>query len=198
MIDSIKGILNKKEPTYSIIEVSGIRLKINNTLNSYEKLSAVGSTVELLTYLHVREDILDLYGFVHEDEREVFLNLISISGIGPRMALTILSGASAGDVKKRIIAGDVDSLTVIPGIGPKTAKRIIVELKDKFVSIEDIDMSALTGTDAAPDELRDVIQVLVSLGYKQYQAQSVLKKLKQDNELSGNLEEIIKKVLTKL
>jgi Holliday junction DNA helicase RuvA len=114
------------------------------------------------------------------------------------MALTILSGASAGDVKKRIITGDVDSLTVIPGIGPKTAKRIIVELKDKFVSIEDIDMSALSGTDAAPDELRDVIQVLVSLGYKQYQAQSVLKKLKQDNDLSGNLEEIVKKALSKM
>jgi Holliday junction DNA helicase RuvA len=198
MIDSIKGILKTKEPTYSVIDVGGIRFRFHNSVNAYEKLPEVGSAVELPTYLYVRQDILDLYGFKNEEEREIFLHLISISGIGPRMALTILSGASASEVKNRIITEDVDSLTVIPGIGLKTAKRIIVELKEKFVAIENVDITGLAGSAAESDEIKDVLQVLVSLGYKHYQAQAVLKKLKRDNELDGNLEDIIKKALAKM
>lgn len=198
MIDSIKGILKTKEPTFLVIDIGGISLRLHNSVNAYEKLPEVGSSVELPTYLHVREDILDLYGFKNEEEREIFLHLISISGIGPRMALTILSGASASDVKNRIISEDVDSLIVIPGIGLKTAKRIIVELKEKFVAIADVDISGLAGSDAESKEIKDVLQVLVSLGYKHYQAQAVLKKLKKDNELEGNLEDIIKKALAKM
>jgi len=198
MIESLKGILVKKEPTFDVLDLTGFRIKVNISVSSYESLPKSGEMTELLTYLHVREDILELYGFSGIDERELFLKLISISGIGPRSGLTILSGASVDEFKSRIVNEDVESLMIIPGIGTKTAKRIIIELKEHFVSTGDIDIIGLAGSDAVTDDIKDVIRVLMSLGYKQYQAQAVLKKLKKDGELEGNLEEIIKKALTKI
>ena len=197
MIDSIFGKLIKKEPTFAVVDMDGIRLKINITIATFEKLSSIGTSVELMTYLHVREDILDLYGFYDETERDVFLKLISVSGIGPRSAISILCGATPKDFKQRIIAEDVKSLTIIPGIGPKTAKRIILELKEKFVG-EDVDISNLIGTEQTSDEIKDVVQALLSLGYKRGQINESLKKLKEADELDGSLEEIIKKALSKM
>ena len=197
MIDSIFGKLIKKEPTFAIVDMNGIRLKISITVATFEKLSAIGKSVELMTYLHVREDILDLYGFADDIERDVFLKLISVSGIGPRSGITILSGATPQDFKKRIIAEDVKSLTVIPGIGPKTAKRIILELKEKFVD-EDVDISNLFGVEKTSDEIKDVIQALLSLGYKRGQINEALKKVKDTDELEGSVEVLIKKALSKM
>jgi len=197
MIDSIFGKLIKKEPTFAVVDMDGIRLRISITIATYEKLSTIGTSVELMTYLHVREDILDLYGFSDDVERDVFLKLIGVSGIGPRSAISILSGATPKDFKQRIIAEDVKSLTVIPGIGPKTAKRIILELKEKFVG-EDVDISNLIGAEQTSDEIKDVVQALLSLGYKRGQINESLKKLKEADELVGSLEEIIKKALTKM
>lgn len=198
MIESLKGTLINKEPTFVVLDLGGFRIKVNISVNSYDSLPKLGERAELLTYLHVREDILELYGFSGIDERELFLKLIGVSGIGPRSAVTILSGAGVDEFKSRIVNEDVDSLTIIPGIGIKTAKRIIVELKEHFVSTGDIDIIGIAGSDTVTDEIKDVIRVLISLGYKQYQAQAVLKKLKKDGELEGNLEEIIKKALTKI
>jgi len=197
MIDSIFGKLFIKEPTFTVVDMNGARLKISITIATYEKLPSVGTSVELMTYLHVREDILDLYGFYDDIERDVFLKLIGVSGIGPRSAITILSGATPKDFKQRIIAEDVKSLTVIPGIGPKTAKRIILELKEKFVG-EDVDISNLMGVEKPSDEIKDVVHALLSLGYKRGQINEALKKLKEADELSGSLEEIIKKALSKM
>ena len=197
MIDSIFGKLFIKEPTFTVVDMNGTRLKISITIATYEKLPSVGTSVELMTYLHVREDILDLYGFYNDVERDVFLKLIGVSGIGPRSAISILSGATPKDFKQRIIAEDVQSLTVIPGIGPKTAKRIILELKEKFVG-EEVDISKLIGTEQASDEIKDVVKALLSLGYKRGQINESLKKLKEADELSGSLEEIIKKALSKM
>jgi holliday junction DNA helicase RuvA len=197
MIDSIFGKLFIKEPTFAVVDMNGARLKISITIATYEKLPSVGIPVELMTYLHVREDILDLYGFYDDTERDVFLKLIGVSGIGPRSAISILSGATPKDFKQRIIAEDVKSLTVIPGIGPKTAKRIILELKEKFVG-EDVDISNLIGTEQTSDEIKDVVQALLSLGYKRGQINESLKKLKEADELSGSLEEIIKNALSKM
>jgi Holliday junction DNA helicase RuvA len=197
MIDSIFGKLIKKEPTFAVVDMNGIRLKISITVATFEKLSAIGKSVELMTYLHVREDILDLYGFVDDIERDVFLKLISVSGIGPRSGITILSGATPQDFKKRIIAEDVKSLTVIPGIGPKTAKRIILELKEKFVD-EDVDISNLFGVEKTSDEIKDMVQALLSLGYKRGQINEALKKVKDTDELEGSVEVLIKKALSKM
>ena len=197
MIDSIFGKLIKKEPTFAVVDMNGIRLKISITVATFEKLSAIGKSVELMTYLHVREDILDLYGFADDNEKDVFLKLISVSGIGPRSGITILSGATPQDFKKRIIAEDVKSLTVIPGIGPKTAKRIILELKEKFVD-EDVDISNLFGFEKTSDEIKDVVQALLSLGYKRGQINEALKKVKDTDELEGSVEVLIKKALSKM
>jgi len=197
MIDSIFGKLIKKEPTFAVVDMNGIRLKISITVATFEKLSAIGKSVELMTYLHVREDILDLYGFANDTERDVFLKLIGVSGIGPRSGITILSGATPQDFKKRIIAEDVKSLTVIPGIGPKTAKRIILELKEKFVD-EDVDISNLFGVEKTSDEIKDVVQALLSLGYKRSQINEALKKVKDIDDLEGSVEVIIKKALSKM
>ena len=195
MIDSIKGTLVKKNPTSVIIDVGGIRLGVPITLATFEKIPDPNQAVELLTYLHVREDIMELYGFYDDHERDVFMQLNSISGIGPRSAMNILSGTNPIEFKKKIIDSDVASLTSIPGIGTKTAKRIIVELKDKFTDQEtgsDLDF-LLVSSDK--DKIDDVTKVLISLGYKRSAINQVIKKLVSKDGLDENIEDIIKGAL---
>ena len=195
MIDSIKGILVKKNPTSVIIDIGGIRLGVPITLATFEKIPDPNQAVELLTYLHVREDIMELYGFYDDHERDVFMQLNSISGIGPRSAMNILSGTNPIEFKKKIIDSDVASLTSIPGIGTKTAKRIIVELKDKFTDQEtgsDLDF-LLVSSDK--DKIDDVTKVLISLGYKRSAINQVIKKLVSKDALDENIEDIIKGAL---
>ncbi len=195
MIDSIKGTLVKKNPTSVIIDIGGIRLGIPITLATFEKIPDPNHAVELLTYLHVREDIMELYGFYDDHERDVFMQLNSISGIGPRSAMNILSGTNPIEFKKKIIDSDVASLTSIPGIGTKTAKRIIVELKDKFTDQDtgsDLDF-LLESSDK--DKIDDVTKVLISLGYKPSAINQVIKKLVAKDGLDENIEDIIKEAL---
>ncbi len=195
MIDSIKGTLVKKNPTSVIIDIGGIRLGIPITLATFEKIPDPNHAVELLTYLHVREDIMELYGFYDDHERDVFMQLNSISGIGPRSAMNILSGTNPIEFKKKIIDSDVASLTSIPGIGTKTAKRIIVELKDKFTDQDtgsDLDF-LLESSDK--DKIDDVTKVLISLGYKRSAINQVIKKLVAKDGLDENIEDIIKGAL---
>jgi Holliday junction DNA helicase RuvA len=195
LIDSIKGTLVKKNPTSVIIDIGGIRLGIPITLATFEKIPDPNHAVELLTYLHVREDIMELYGFYDDHERDVFMQLNSISGIGPRSAMNILSGTNPIEFKKKIIDSDVASLTSIPGIGTKTAKRIIVELKDKFTDQDtgsDLDF-LLESSDK--DKIDDVTKVLISLGYKPSAINQVIKKLVSKDGLDENIEDIIKGAL---
>ena len=195
MIDSIKGTLVKKNPTSVIIDIGGIRRGIPITLATFEKIPDPNHAVELLTYLHVREDIMELYGFYDDHERDVFMQLNSISGIGPRSAMNILSGTNPIEFKKKIIDSDVASLTSIPGIGTKTAKRIIVELKDKFTDQDtgsDLDFLLVSGD---KDKIDDVTKVLISLGYKRSAINQVIKKLVAKDGLDENIEDITKGAL---
>ena len=195
MIYSIKGTLVQKNPTSVIIDVGGIRLGIPITLATFEKIPDPNQPVELMTYLHVREDIMELYGFYDDHERDVFMQLNSISGIGPRSAMNILSGTDPIAFKKKIIDSDVASLTSIPGIGTKTAKRIIVELKDKFTDQDtgsDLDFLLVSGD---KDKIDDVTKVLISLGYKRSAINQVIKKLVTKDGLDDNIEDIIKRAL---
>ena len=195
LIDSIKGTLVKKNPTSVIIDVGGIRLGIPITLATFEKIPDPNQPVELLTYLHVREDIMELYGFYDDHERDVFMQLNSISGIGPRSAMNILSGTNPIEFKKKIIDSDVASLTSIPGIGTKTAKRIIVELKDKFTDQDTgSDLDFLLGS-GDKDKIDDVTKVLISLGYNRNAINQVIKKLVTKGSLDENIEDIIKGAL---
>ena len=196
MIDSIKGTLFYKYPTYVVLDMNGIRLKLSITVATYNELLEKGQDVELLTYLNVREDLLELYGFIDNEQRNMFMMLNTISGIGPRSAMNILSGSNPKEFKKNIIAGDVKSLTVIPGIGPKTAKRIIVELKEKYVDQDDDNLDFMF---VAEDGMAgDAIIALMSLGYKRRQVNQAIQQLEKAGELEGSIEEIIKKALVKI
>ena len=196
MIDSIKGKLFYKYPTYVVLDMNGIRLKLSITVATYNELPEKGQDAELLTYLNVREDLLELYGFIDNEQRNMFMMLNTISGIGPRSAMNILSGSNPKEFKKNIIAGDVKSLTVIPGIGPKTAKRIIVELKEKYVDQDDDNLDFMF---VAEDGMAgDAIIALMSLGYKRRQVNQAIQQLEKAGELEGSIEEIIKKALVKI
>ena len=198
MIESIKGILNKKEPTLVIIDVGGIRLGVNITLSTYEKLGEVDASIELLTYLNVREDIMELYGFFDSSERYLFKQLRSVNGIGPKSALNILSGTSPNSFKKNIINGDIGSLTSIPGIGAKTAKRIIIELKDKFIDGGvTVDLGFQLDSNEK-DTIDDVVKVLLSLGYNRNLIDKAVSDIATKEVLKDDLENIIKMTLKKL
>jgi Holliday junction DNA helicase RuvA len=198
LIDSISGKLFVKNPTEAIIDIGGFRFRVNISVSAYESLPRQGEQVDLLTYLHVKEDILDLYGFKDNSERSLFINLNTISGIGPRSAMNILSGTNPDEFKSQIIAGDVKSLTVIPGIGAKTAKRIIVELKEKFSN--DLDGKNELGftEDGDSSVVKDAANALKSLGYKAGQVNKTLIDLERDGEMPEELESIIRKALAKM
>ena len=198
MIENIKGIVEKKTPAYIVMNANGIGIKISMSINGLEAVPLKGNDAVILTYLHVREDMLDLYGFVTERERHTFMQLINISGIGPKLALTILSGINPDKLKDRVVAGDVASLTSVPGVGAKTAKRIIVELKEKFVKMDE-DSLGFEDEDTGESILfRDALNALISLGYKSRHARKVLQDLDKNGELRGELESVIKKALSQL
>ena len=199
LIDSISGILFIKKPTLVVIDISGIRFQVNISISCYESLPEEGKQIEILTFLHVKDDILDLYGFKDLSERSLFKYLNMISGIGPRSAMNILSGTNPEEFKNQIVAGDVKSLTVIPGIGAKTAKRIIVELKEKFEADKYVkDDLGFIDDKSDSDLIKNVRNALQSLGYKSSQINNTMKELDQLGELSGSIEEVIKKALSKM
>ena len=199
LIDSISGIVFIKQPTRLVVDIGGIRFQVNISISCYESLPDEGKQIEILTFLHVKDDILDLYGFKDLSERSLFKYLNMISGIGPRSAMNILSGTNPEKFKNQIVAGDVKSLTVIPGIGAKTAKRIIVELKEKFEADKNVkdDLGFIDDTSDS-DLIKNVRNALQSFGYKSSQINNTMKELDQLGELSVSIEEVIKKALSKM
>ena len=198
MVNSISGKLVFKDPTVANVEVGGFVFNISISLACYEKLPEVNDNISLLTHLHVKEDILELYGFADETERSLFLNLNKINGIGPRSAMNILSGTTPVEFKQKIIDGDVKSLTSIPGIGAKTAKRIIVELKEVF-SV-DSNLSDNLGFENKKENfvIRDAQSALKSLGYKENQISKAISQLQKDSNMPDKLEDVIRKILKEL
>lgn len=198
MIDQIHGMILKKTPNYAVLETGGVGLKVLSTINTLEAMPAKGKKTLLLTYLHVRDDVLDLYGFQTSRERETFLQLIGISGIGPKLALTILSGISPDKLRNRVIEGDVAAMTAVPGVGAKTAKRIIVELKEKFTKADNDSLGFEELDQTISGLYRDALNALTALGYKHKHSNHALDKIKQSGELKGELESVIKKALQHL
>ena len=190
--------MKKKNKTSSVISVNDISYKIKASLNCIIELPKIGEKTSLLTYLYVRENLLDLYGFKNEHERKSFFFLTSINGIGPKLAITILSGLKFGDLKEYVINGDVKSLTSIPGVGSKTAKRIIIELKEKFIDLVDDDLGIKEKFKGDLGMLDNVVNALVNLGYSKTEATKVCNKLVDKGEFNGNLELLIKRSLSKL
>ena len=196
MIYQVRGRLISKNTDFIVLEVGGVGLKISSTYNTIKRINEE-SEILLYTYLHVREDALDLYGFHSLVEKEVFLLLIGISGIGPKLANTILSGILPGDLKEKIISGDINSLTSVPGVGSKTAKRIIIELKDKFTKIEE---GAIGFSEKIDHKLHsDALNALSSLGYNPKQSKQALDQVfNSKDQNKDDIEVIIKAALKKL
>jgi Holliday junction DNA helicase RuvA len=195
MFDYIKGRLVSKQPTQTVVDVNGLGYILRISLSTYQKLPAENSEIELKTYLHVREDIFQLYGFFDETERQLFIGLLSISGIGPKLAQTVLSGLSPEKIINAIQKNDENTLSSISGIGKKTAQRLIVELKDKLKSIdvELVGEEVQTRKDLGASG-EEVLMALLSLGYGRVQAERAIKKV-QLTDRTLTVEEMIKQAL---
>ena len=189
MIEYISGILIEKKSDYCVIDVNGMGYKVNISINTFDKLHDKDKKVKLFTYFSVSENSQSLFGFLDNDEKDLFLMLISVSGIGPKTAINMLSAVPPQEFKNRLIAGEVKMLTMLPGIGPKTARRIIVELKDKFVDSDSNELPIEND-----NKNIDAYYALKSLGYKSNVINSIINDiLKIDKKLKT--EEIIKEAL---
>jgi len=192
MIDQISGKIISINDNYVVLAVGGLGIKVNISANFASKL-VNEDLITLVTYLNVREDALDLYGFKNDSERNLFLMLISISGIGPKLAVSILSGVELEELKSNILSGDIKSLTSIPGVGAKTAKRIIIELKDKLSKTTTTELGF--EDDFASKISKDVLSALVGLGYSESMATEVIKRInpaKSDKSIESLIKESLK------
>ena len=195
MIVNIRGILARKMPEEIVIETGGLGYACRISINTYDQLPKPGSEVSLLTYFQVTENSQALFAFANETERELFIMLIGVSGIGPKTAIVLLSAVSPDEFKRRLIAGEVSMLTALPGIGPKTARRIIVELKDKFVKLSADDLPR-EDSDVKP-EVSDAYDALLALGFQMKKIRNAIAKVQNgDKELGA--EELIKQALAEL
>jgi len=166
MISSVKGILTEKHPDSVVIQTGAFGIEVFITLNTYESLPETGNECRLYTYLHVREDILSLYGFYKTDEKNLFLKLISLNGIGPRNAQVILSGIKPDEFRRCIVTGDIKSLTKIPGVGEKKARRIIIELKEKLSEEELAEITGSVPAHHLDKRLEEALSGLETLGFR--------------------------------
>lgn len=166
MIAQIRGVVIERAPAEIVVEVGGVGFSLSVPLSTFDRIPDEGREVSLYTYLHVREDALALYGFAARDERDLFLALIGVSGVGPRLALACLSGARADDLRAWIREGQVSALTRVPGVGRKTAERIIVELKDR-VGASHAEVGAVAAGAAGRTAVDEAALALEALGVRE-------------------------------
>ena len=197
MIGSLTGFVKNKKPNMVLIEVNGIGYEVNIPLSTSFKVPAINEPTSILTHLIVREDQHTLYGFATEDERNLFRALIKISGVGPKLALTILSGMSPIELFTTIDSNDVEKLSTIPGIGSKTAARLILEMRDKMGQLA-LDSEITNGSISQNVLFDDALSALVNLGYKKSQAEQALKKVCPEGKPEDSIEDLIKKSLNLL
>ena len=195
MIGRLKGTLLEKQPPALLIDVNGVGYEVLAPMTTFYELPASGGEVVLHTHLAVREDAHVLYGFLRESDRAMFRNLIKVSGVGPKLALAILSGMSAEEFAAAVHAGDSAGLTRLPGVGKKTAERLVVEMKDRLKDVAGSSLpSALgvAGAAANTDAVKDAISALISLGYKPQEASKMVSGIDSDGLPS---EEVIRLAL---
>jgi Holliday junction DNA helicase RuvA len=178
MIAWLSGRLKHKATDHLIIDVAGVGYQVSVPFSTYNGIPDDGEDVSLHIYTHLREDSLSLFGFLTEAEKNMFMLLLGVSGIGPKLALAILSSLSVQDLSRAILASDESRLFSIPGIGKKTAARMVLELKDKMKLIMPMIPAPLPEEAVASDDLEDVISALVNLGYKKPQAEETARKVR--------------------
>lgn len=178
MYSFLAGVLAEKSPTCVTVDVNGIGFQLTIPLSTSQKLPKVGEKIKLLTHQVVREDAQLLFGFATEEERSLFKLLIGISGIGPKLAVTLLSGLGVGELKRAIVTGSVPALSAISGIGRKTAERLIVELREKIVIEGRGEEETLGAILPKKDGLvEDSLRALISLGYSKQDANAAIQKV---------------------
>ncbi|MGD0338348.1 MAG: Holliday junction branch migration protein RuvA [Bacteroidota bacterium] len=196
MIASLHGILTKKTPTELQIDVHGVGYLVSIPVSTYQHLTEVGTEVTILTHLHVREDAQQLFGFASEAERSMFRLLISVSGIGPKIALGILSGVGVNELKDHLLHADTTALTTIPGVGKKTAERLIVELRDKLGKDEISTFPLQPIGDEALHVRSETLLALVALGVSRPVAEKAIRLALQGSDTNAlTVEELIKRAL---
>ena len=191
MIGRLRGTLVSKQPPWLLVEVGGVGYELEAPMSTIYDLPPTGKEVTLLTHYAVKEDSVALYGFLHEAERALFRNLQKVSGIGAKIALAVLSGVSTNDFARLVQAGDVVALTKIPGIGKKTAERMVVELRDRVDGLA-VSLPGSAGKGAPLDPAGEATVALQQLGYKPAEVTRLVQKVAADGD---NAEAIIRKAL---
>ena len=196
MIDYVSGSLASKKPTEVVVDVGGIGYRVLIPTSTFERLPEVGEDTKVLTYHHVREDAMTLFGFLSAEERRVFEMMLAVSGIGPKLALAALSALRPSEIRQRVLEGDAAMLTRIPGVGKKTAERLIIELRDRFEK-DGLEEGESAGSTSTPDGnfRADAMAALESLGLSRSAAEkAVIGVLRKDPSIR-NAEEIIRLAL---
>ncbi len=193
MYHHIKGTLIHKNPAEAVIEAGGVGYQISISLNTFDKLPEAGNQAKLLTYLHVKEDSMQLFGFASEKERKVFKILIGISGIGPKLALTVLSHMAPEDLEQAVANQDMTMLTAISGVGKKTAERLLVELKGKIAEAVVEGLPTIKGQGAGISD--PAIEAMMSLGLNYAEAKSAVEKAKSKLGEKAPVEQLVREAL---
>ncbi len=186
MIGKLSGKLLERHPPQILVDVHGVGYEISVSMSTFYQLPATGNDVTLYTHLTVREDAHLLYGFVSEQERHVFRQLLKISGVGARTALSVLSGMSVSDLYEVVSAQDSGRLTKIPGIGRKTAERLLLELKDK------LDLTVITTPVAGGEHTSDILNALLALGYNDKEATWAVRQLPGATAVADGIRQALK------
>jgi len=196
MIDAVHGVLAAKSPTSAVVRAGGFDMRLHISVSCFETLPALGKEIHLLSYLHVREDALQLYGFADVVERDLFERLISVSGIGPRLAVGILSGATASRVREAIEAGDPEFLQTLPGVGKKLAQRLVVELREKVTPAVPASPAGASVPGALTTSVAsDAAIALQSLGFTRSGAQAAVQDALADLGAGASVEATIRRAL---
>jgi len=198
MIVFLEGIIELKQPAKIILNVGGVGYEVFIPLSSYDRLPLIGETCRIIIHEHIKEDSHTLYGFMSEPEKAMFEALISISGIGPKLGLSALSGLSVRELKLAVIEGDIKRLSSISGVGKRMAERMAVELKNKVSIAESLEAIAGENVDSLQmQKTKDALMALIALGFKEEKARNSIIKISDKEDISKiPVEEIIKRVLS--
>ena len=193
MIEQLSGKLIEKRPTEIVVDVGGVGYGLLIPTSTFEALGKAGSDARVFAHLHVREDILQLYGFASRHERTVFRIMLGVSGVGPKLALAALSSMTPGEIKRHVLAGDSGFLTRIPGVGKKTAERLIIELKDRLAKVDLGGDGEASGTEA--EGVKDALAALEALGFSRASAEKSVRAAMKAHPDARSAEELIRLAL---
>ena len=197
MITFLEGQLDRKQPTRIVMNVGGVGYEVSIPLCSYDRLPEEGAACRILIYHHITDTDQKLFGFLDHAERDMFTRLLTISGVGPRLAISALSGLPVRELKAALVNGDVKRISSISGIGKKTAERIIVELRDKFTRGEQFEALSGAGEETGDTRLRDAALALSALGHKPDDAAKMIRSIASGLTPDMTVEDLIRLALTK-